>query len=89
MVLIFHRPAEANGRALAGHWEGDLILGKNNGSAIGTLLERNTRYVHLLHLVNGRGANEARSTLVTAIDKLPQHLRASLTCYQGSEMAGY
>lgn len=89
MVMISQRPAEAADRAVPGHWEGDLILGKNNGSAIGTLVERSTRYVLLLHLPHGHGAIEVRNALVTAIDALPRHLRASLTWDQGSEMAGH
>lgn len=89
MVMISQRPAEAADRAVPGHWEGDLILGKDNGSAIGTLVERSARYVLLLHLPHGHGAVEVRNALVTAIDTLPRHLRASLNWDQGSEMAGH
>lgn len=89
MIMIANRPAEAEDRAVPGHWEGDLILGKANKSAIGTLVERSTRYVMLLHLPNGHSAIEVRNALVTAIDTLPQHLKASLTWDQGSEMAGH
>lgn len=89
MIMISDRPAEAKDRAVPGHWEGDLILGKANKSAIGTLVERNTRYVMLLHLPNGHNAVEVRNALVKAIDTLPQHLKASLTWDQGSEMAGH
>lgn len=89
MVMISKRPAEVEERAIPGHWEGDLILGKGNKSAIGTLVERTTRYVMLLRLPNGHTAVDARNALITAIDTLPRHLKASLTWDQGSEMAGH
>jgi len=59
--------------------EGDLIIGKNNGSAIGTLVERSTRYVMLVHLPDGYKAEQARDGLIATIKTLPQHLRRSLT----------
>src|SRR2546422_10240648 len=87
MILISDRPPEVEDRAVPGHWEGDLIVGKGGRSFIGTLVERQTRYVLLTHL-----GNDARTETVTAkiaeqIVRLPEQLRLSLTWDQGREMA--
>ncbi len=102
-IMISQRPAEANDRAVPGHWEGDLLLGLNS-SAIGTLVERTTRFTLLLHLprieghgenarikngpaLTGHGAEAVRDAIADAIGHLPDHLRRSLTWDQGAEMA--
>jgi transposase, IS30 family len=102
-VLISERPAEAEDRAVPGHWEGDLILGLES-SAIGTLVERTTRFTMLLHLprmeghsvrptvkngpaLAGHGAEAVRDEIARVIATLPEQLRRSLTWDQGAEMA--
>jgi IS30 family transposase len=89
MVNISARPAEAADRAVPGHWEGDLITGRNSGPAIGTLVERSSRFVMLLHLPAARDAAAVRDEMITAITGLPAALRRSMTRDQGSEMAGH
>jgi transposase, IS30 family len=86
MINISQRPAEAADRAVPGHWEGDLIIGKANASAIGTLVERTTGYTMLVHLPDGYKPEQVRDALATKIQTLPEILRASLTWDQGPEM---
>jgi IS30 family transposase len=102
-IMISERPAEAEDRAVPGHWEGDLILGLRS-SAIGTLVERTTRFTMLLHLprmeghgettrvkngpaLAGHGAEAVRDAIGRTITRLPEQLRRSLTWDQGAEMA--
>ena len=101
-IMISERPAEAADRAVPGHWEGDLILGLGS-SAIGTLVERSTRFTMLLHLprmeahgqarvhngpaLAGHGAEAVRDAIAASITTLPDQLRRSLTWDQGAEMA--
>ncbi len=87
MVLISDRPAEAADRAVPGHWEGDLILGRGGRSAIGTLVERQTRLTMLLELPAGRTAEHVRRALTRRIRTLPVQLRRTLTWDRGREMA--
>jgi transposase, IS30 family len=86
MVNISERPAEVADRALPGHWEGDLILGKNGRSAIGTLVERKTRFTTLLHLPGDHTAVTVRDAMITAMSQIPRQLRKTLTWDQGPEM---
>jgi IS30 family transposase len=89
MILISERPPEVEDRAVPGHWEGDLIIGKGGKSAIGTLVERSSRYVMLLHLPHGRTAEDVRAALTRQVSKLPSELRRTLTWDQGKEMADH
>lgn len=86
MVNISERPAEVEDRAVPGHWEGDLIMGKNGKTAIGTLVERSTRFVLLLHLPNGHGPLQVQEAMIAATQKLPGFIWKSLTWDQGQEM---
>nr|WP_243725920.1 IS30 family transposase [Actinomadura rubrisoli] len=85
-TLIGQRPADVDDRQVPGHWEGDLVVGRGNRSAIGTLVDRTTRYVKLLHLPEGRTAEHVRDALLHAFADLPAELTRSLTWDQGSEM---
>ena len=85
-VMISERPAEVADRAVPGHWEGDLLMGRRM-TAIATLVERRTRYVMLLRLPAGNTAESVRTAIARRIVTLPAQLRRSLTWDQGKEMA--
>jgi IS30 family transposase len=89
MVMLSERPPEVEDRAVPGHWEGDLIIGKGGRSAIGTLVERSSRFVMLFRLPKGRSAEEVRVALTRTITRLPTELRRTLTWDQGNEMADH
>jgi IS30 family transposase len=90
MVMISDRPAEVADRAVPGHWEGDLLMGAANKTAIGTLVERSTRFVMLLHLPGGdHGAQALRDAMVSKMAELPEFLLRTLTWDQGIEMASH
>jgi IS30 family transposase len=86
-ISISQRPAEAADRAVPGHWEGDLIMGRENGSAIGTLVERSTRFVLLIHLPGRHTAQAFHDAIVPTLNSLPEALKRSLTWDNGKEMA--
>jgi transposase, IS30 family len=85
---ISQRPAEVQDRAVPGHWEGDLIIGCD-GTAIGTLVERSTRFTILLHLPGDHSAETVAAAMIREMGKLPDHLRRSITWDRGTELADY
>jgi IS30 family transposase len=87
MVMITERPSEAADRAVPGHWEGDLLMGRDNKTAVGTLVERSTRFTMLVNLPVDHSAPSVRDAMAHAITTLPEALRRSLTWDQGPEMA--
>ena len=87
MLMISERPAEVEDRAVPGHWEGDLIVGPGHLSAIGTLVERTSRFVMLVHLPVDHTGESMRDGLITTMKTLPEQLRRSLTWDQGCEMS--
>jgi len=87
MRSIEDRPAEVTGRQVPGHWEGDLVIGKAGKSAMGTLVERVSRYLCPVALPHGHDADSVKNALFGAVKDLPAHLRRSLTWDQGTEMA--
>ncbi|WP_163720751.1 IS30 family transposase [Mycolicibacterium psychrotolerans] len=89
VITISQRPAEAADRAVPGHWEGDLIIGARGASAIGTLVERSTRFTILLHLPLDHHAETVATAMIEAMSELPHHLRRSVAWDRGSEMAGW
>lgn len=89
MVSISERPPEVADRAVPGHWEGDLIMGAGNASAIGTLVERMTGFVMLLHLRDGHTALRLQEAMIEAMAELPATLRHTLTWDQGIEMTNH
>jgi IS30 family transposase len=89
MIGIADRPPEVEDRAVPGHWEGDLIVGEMSGSAIGTLVERTTRFTMLLHLPVNHGALAVQNAIVAKMAQLPDVLRRTLTWDQGIEMSSH
>ncbi|MFJ7905374.1 IS30 family transposase [Streptomyces sp. NPDC096198] len=87
MTMISERPAEAEDRAVPGHWEGDLVLGEGSRSAVGTLVERSTRMTLLLHLPDGKSAEQVEAAMRKAITALPASLARTITWDQGAEMS--
>jgi transposase, IS30 family len=89
MVMISDRPkvVDDDDKPLLGDWEGDLIIGANSGSAIGTLVERRTGFVMLLHLPDNHRAETVRDAIIDAVHRMPTALRRSLTWDQGVELA--
>jgi IS30 family transposase len=89
MVMISERPADVDDRAVPGHWEGDLVLGEGGRSAVGTLVERTTRFLLLLHLYGDRSADMVDAAMRKVVATLPEELCQSITWDQGSEMTNH
>jgi IS30 family transposase len=89
MVLIAKRPVEVEDRRTGGHWEGDLIMGRGHRRAIGTIVERSSRFLILLDLVEGFSADALNAALTARLASLPAGLRRTLTWDQGTEMSGH
>ena len=89
MVSISQRPEEAKGRKVPGHWEGDLVIGKAGKTAMGTLVERQSRYLVPVALPDGRDAGAVREGIIESVRDMPANLRKSITWDQGAEMAGH
>ena len=88
-LMISERPQEVADRAVPGHWEGDLIVGRMSGSAVGTLVERTTGYTLLLHLPDNHGTEAVTDALIARMAGLPERLRRSMTWDQGKEMTAH
>ncbi|WP_204835140.1 IS30 family transposase [Nocardioides nitrophenolicus] len=86
---ISQRPPEVADRAVPGHWEGDLIMGSPGSPAVGTLVERATRFTILLHLPGSHDAESVAEAMIREMSQLPEHLRRSLTWDRGTELAAY
>jgi IS30 family transposase len=87
MTSISQRPKEADGRKVPGHWEGDLVIGKAGKTAMGTLVERNSRYLVPVALPAGRDAGAVREAVIGSVTDMPSNLVRSITWDQGAEMA--
>jgi IS30 family transposase len=86
-ISISERPASVADRAIEGHWEGDLIMGRDNGSCIGTLVERRTRFVMLVHMPGRHTAQAFHDAVIPVLNTLPEQLKKTLTWDNGKEMA--